>query len=60
MLELAPRMAVEASYLPGNFHGDPADRMLVASARVGRLILATRDAKILKYGKQGHVGVLPC
>ena len=60
LLQLAPQMAVEASYLPGDFHGDPADRMLVASARVGHLTLATRDAKILTYGRQGHVSVLPC
>ena len=60
LLELAPEMAVQASYLPGDFHGDPADRMLVASARVGCLTLATRDAKILTYGKEGHVRVLAC
>jgi PIN domain nuclease of toxin-antitoxin system len=60
LLDLTPQMAVEASYLPGEFHGDPADRILVACARVRNLTLATRDDKILEYGSQGHVPVLPC
>lgn len=57
---LTPEAAVVASYLPGEFHGDPADRMLVATARTHQLILATRDEKILAYGAQGFVKTLPC
>jgi PIN domain nuclease of toxin-antitoxin system len=57
---LTPEAAVEASYLPDAFHGDPADRMLVATARTQRLILATRDEKILAYSQQGYVQTLPC
>jgi PIN domain nuclease of toxin-antitoxin system len=60
LLDLSPRMAVEASYLPGTFHGDPADRMLVATARVKNLVLATRDEKILEYSRQGYVSALAC
>lgn len=39
----------EAYSLPGEFHPDPGDRVLVATARVERLTLLTADAKILAY-----------
>lgn len=32
--------------LPASFHGDPADRIIVATARAGDLPLATRDHNI--------------
>lgn len=32
--------------LPGGFHGDPADRIIVATARAHGLPLATRDSNI--------------
>ena len=32
--------------LPGRFHGDPADRLIVATARTHRLLLATHDVRI--------------
>ena len=34
--------------LPESFHGDPADRLIVATARARKLPLATRDATIRK------------
>jgi len=34
--------------LPASFHGDPADRLIVATARARKLPLATRDAIIRK------------
>lgn len=40
------RLAVQ---LPGDFHADPADRMIVATARFLGAPLATRDAKIRDY-----------
>jgi PIN domain nuclease of toxin-antitoxin system len=49
LLELSPQVAVESTELPGNFHGDPADRMIVATARVWQAPLVTSDAKILAY-----------
>jgi PIN domain nuclease of toxin-antitoxin system len=45
---LEPAIAVDAGELP-LFHGDPADRMIVATARHLRAILVTRDGKILDY-----------
>ena len=45
----------EAFSLPETFHGDPADRLLVATARLHRLRLITADARIRSYP---HVGCL--
>lgn len=60
LLELTPRIAIEASFLPGGFHGGPADRLLCASARVHGVTLATRDRNILAYAKKGYVRAMVC
>jgi len=39
----------EAYSLPGEFHSDPADRIMVAAARLNKLKLVTGDQKILDY-----------
>jgi PIN domain nuclease of toxin-antitoxin system len=49
LLELTPRIAVESTQLPGEFHRDPADQMLVATARVYDIPLLTADSKLLDY-----------
>ncbi len=57
---LTPGIAVDASHLPGNLHGDPADRLLIATARHLGIPIVTRDAKIVAYAGQGHVQAVPC
>ncbi len=57
---LTPGIAVDASHLPGSVHGDPADRLLIATARHLGVPIITRDAKIIAYAEQGLVRVLPC
>lgn len=52
---LSPRVAVEASSLPEAFHRDPADRLIVATARVANATLMTRDRRILDYAARGHL-----
>jgi PIN domain nuclease of toxin-antitoxin system len=42
-------VAAEAYALPGQFHADPADRILVATARLRGLRLMTVDERILEY-----------
>jgi PIN domain nuclease of toxin-antitoxin system len=49
------RIALESRLLPGNFHQDPADRFIVATARTHDLFLATHDKRILDYSASGHV-----
>lgn len=48
-LELTPEIAVESTQLPGSFHRDPADQIIVATARFYDCELLTADANILAY-----------
>jgi PIN domain nuclease of toxin-antitoxin system len=57
---LTTEIAVESNHLPGTFHNDPIDRILVATARIEGLMLLTRDRAILDYAGQGHVWARPC
>lgn len=49
LIELSPRISVESTTLPGSFHKDPADQMIVATSRILDAPLVTVDSKILKY-----------
>jgi PIN domain nuclease of toxin-antitoxin system len=53
--QLSPALAIDAGRLPGDIHGDPADRMIVATARHLVCPVLTTDQKILAYALQGHV-----
>lgn len=46
--------------LPADPHGDPADRIIIATAREYGLRIVTRDQKILDYAEKGHVMALAC
>ena len=48
-LDLTPEVAVASTQLPGDFHRDPADQIIVATARVHGCRLLTSDRKILGY-----------
>ena len=43
---ISPAVAAELASLPDSFHRDPADRILVATARVLGATLLTRDKRI--------------
>ena len=58
MLGIIPEIALESTRLPDSPHGDPVDRLLMASARVHNLTLVTADEKILVYSAQGHLKAL--
>lgn len=55
LVPLTPEIAVQSTRLPGSIHGDPADRILVATARVVRATLLSADAKLLAYAQAGHL-----
>lgn len=55
---LLPAIAVDSVRLPGDMHADPADRMIVATARHLGLPLLTADGTLLAYGAAGHVAVI--
>lgn len=46
---LSPAVAVASTRLPGAFHQDPADRIVVATARELGAVLLTKDERILAY-----------
>lgn len=48
-VSMSHEVAMEAHALPGAFHRDPADRVLVAAARRNGLTLVTADDRILSY-----------
>ncbi len=45
---ISPAVAAELAALPVSFHRDPADRILVATARVLGATLLTRDRRIVE------------
>jgi PIN domain nuclease of toxin-antitoxin system len=49
ILALTPEVAIESTHLPLPFHRDPADQIIVATARLHRCPLVTSDEKILRY-----------
>lgn len=49
IIELSSEIALESCNLPGEFHKDPADQIIVATARIHNLTLLTKDRKILDY-----------
>ena len=54
---LTPEIAVHSSRLPGAFHGDPADRILMATARCEGATLVTKDKRLIAYGRRHLVAV---
>ena len=55
LLELSPQICVDSAQLPGTFHRDPADQIIVATARCFNVPLVTVDARILAYSHVQHV-----
>jgi PIN domain nuclease of toxin-antitoxin system len=58
LCDLSPSIAIDSTQLPGSIHRDPADRILVATARGTGATLVTCDEKILAYAREGHVKAL--
>lgn len=48
-------IAQEAGGLPDDLHGDPGDRIMIATARQTGATLVTADTKILAYAAAGHL-----
>ncbi|MCF2144926.1 type II toxin-antitoxin system VapC family toxin [Desmonostoc muscorum LEGE 12446] len=49
LLSITPQIAIDSYSLPGDFHKDPADRIIVATARIYNVPLVSIDEKILAY-----------
>lgn len=57
---LSAQLLIDSSLLPGALDTDPADRMLIATARSLGIPLMTRDVAIHAYAAQGHCQVVAC
>ena len=59
-----PQLTVEvlsdSCDLPGSPPDDPADRIIIATAREADMTIVTRDKKIIEYSRAGHVRTLVC
>jgi PIN domain nuclease of toxin-antitoxin system len=60
LADLTPSIAIDASWLPGDLHGDPGDRIIIATARDLRIPIVTRDSRIIAYAAAGHAEVISC
>ena len=64
MAAAMPQLTVEiltgSCNLPGSPPADPADRIIIATAREGDLTVLTRDKVILDYSRAGHVRTMVC
>jgi PIN domain nuclease of toxin-antitoxin system len=52
LVPLLTRITVESSFLPWNVHADPADRIIIATARYLGAKRNTADEQILHSGSQ--------
>lgn len=60
IIDLNTDIAIQSCKLPGEFYGNPADRMIVATSRVLGIPLLTRDKKILKYAEEAFIRAVEC
>ncbi len=60
MSDLTVEILAGSCELPGSPPSDPADRIIIATAREGRMVLMTRDKAILAYSRAGYVRTMVC
>lgn len=60
LAEMPAKILIDASFLPGDLHSDPADRIIAATAREYGFTVMTRDRALLKYAKEGHLSAIEC
>jgi PIN domain nuclease of toxin-antitoxin system len=60
LAELPPDLLIASSFLPGEPPRDPADRIILATARDLGATLITRDRALLAYGGNGYVSTIAC
>jgi PIN domain nuclease of toxin-antitoxin system len=60
MPQLTVEILADSCGLPGSPPDDPADRIIIATAREADMTVVTRDRQILEYARAGHVRTLVC
>ena len=58
LITITPEVAAATLDLPAEFHGDPGDRILAATAMVHNLTLCTHDRQLLRFSRRGHYRAL--
>ena len=53
--DISAEISAESVMLMDNFHGDPADRIIVATTKIYGATLITRDKKIITWANFGHI-----
>jgi PIN domain nuclease of toxin-antitoxin system len=60
MARLSAEILLDSSFLPGAPPRDPADRIIVATAREHGYTVMTRDAALLAYAREGYLSAVEC
>ena len=60
LVDMPPSVLIASTSLPGKTPTDPADRILIATAREFDYTLVTRDRLLLKYASSGYVRAMAC
>jgi len=60
LAQMPPEVLIASSELPSFGPGDPADRIIAATAREYGYTVVTRDRALLDYARQGYLNVLEC
>jgi PIN domain nuclease of toxin-antitoxin system len=60
LIPLTAEAAIDSAFLAPPFHGDPADRLLTATAQALHVPMVTRDKRLLAYAEAGHMKAIHC
>jgi PIN domain nuclease of toxin-antitoxin system len=60
LARLSAEILLDSSFLPGAPPRDPADRIILATAREHGYTVMTRDAALLAYAHEGHLSAVEC
>jgi PIN domain nuclease of toxin-antitoxin system len=60
LAEMPPDTLLDSSFLPGEPPRDPADRIILATARAEGMRIVTRDRAMLSYAQAGHAEAIAC
>ena len=60
LCDLSIEILAGSCELPGSPPNDPADRIIIATAREASMVLVTRDKDILAYSRAGYVRTMVC
>ncbi len=60
VIDLTPEIAIKSSFLSGKVHADPADRILIATALVNSMAIASADSAVSSCATNNRVQLVTC